>query len=41
MMRSFLMAIWEAAERGTTDDEASLYDQYDEPAHSLSETGAS
>ena len=29
-MRSFLMTLWDAAERGTNDDVDSLFDQYDD-----------
>lgn len=40
-MRSFLMALWDAAERGTEDDDASLSEQYDEWTRPSSEsTGA-
>ena len=29
-MRSFLMYIWDVAERGTTHDDESLFERYDE-----------
>lgn len=37
-MRSILMLLWEAAERGTESDEAALFDQYDTVAEPDSDT---